>query len=613
MKKTIILLIFLFVISYIGLSSFFTNNKTKKIDSILNSHVEHLETHYKVLLYHQNIGADVAYLATLNKKGFIDIFEQLNNDISKIKKDTLRKELYNLLKQKYKFLKQKGILQYQFVLPNNESFLRMHKPSKYGDDLGDIRVDYYRVNKTKKEVSGFVQGRISHGFRHTYPILNKAGVHLGAMEVSFSSDIVQEYLTNVSNIETHFLVDKNIFDKKVWDKKAIILKYLPSVENPDYLVTINRKSLDKSHKKVDLSDVSKEIVLKMKKMKKFALYIMDNQNTVVVSFYPIKNFDGKVSAWIVSYEKDNMIQGTIKNIATIKIIIFILLLLLFYFIFYILQQKKRLDTEVEEKTRELQLLNESLEQTIKDEVEKNHQKDVVINSQSRLASMGEMIGNIAHQWRQPLNALGITIQKMQRFHQMDKLDEAVMKKSVDKSMMLINKMSDTIDDFMGFFRPDKTKIKFSVSEVVEETVNLLEASLKNSFIEVNIEKTQDDTSIDGYRGEFTQVILNIISNAKDILLENKIKKPKINITISKENDEITINIKDNGGGIPSNIIDKVFEPYFTTKDQGKGTGIGLYMSKMIIEENIGGKISVKNADAGACFTIKLNKEILCKC
>ncbi len=286
------------------------------------------------------------------------------------------------------------------------------------------------------------------------------------------------------------------------------------------------------------------------------------------------------------------------------------------------QHKQTLESEVMQKTKELQLLNESLEQTIKDEVEKNHQKDVMINSQSRLASMGEMIGNIAHQWRQPLNALGITVQKMQRFHQMGRLDEEVINKSVEKSMMLINKMSDTIDDFMGFFRPDKTKVKFDVGEVIEETVNLLEASLKNNFIEVNIIRTDDDANIDGYRGEFTQVILNIISNAKDILLEKNIKQPTINIAILKENDVIIITIEDNGGGVPETIIDKVFDPYFTTKEQGKGTGIGLYMSKMIIEENIGGKISVENRDivnqdgkpsCGACFIINFNQEILLEC
>jgi signal transduction histidine kinase len=270
----------------------------------------------------------------------------------------------------------------------------------------------------------------------------------------------------------------------------------------------------------------------------------------------------------------------------------------------LLGYKENLEKEVEKKTKELQLLNESLEKTIQDEIAKNSQKDAMINSQSRLASMGEMIGNIAHQWRQPLNALGITVQKMQKFYHLQKLDDEVMDKSVEKSMMLINKMSTTIDDFLGFFRQDKIKVDFDIKETIEETLHLLDASLKNNFIEVSINEIDEEVIINGYRGEFTQVILNIISNAKDILIEKKVKNPKIDIEVSKQNNEISLYIKDNGGGIPEDIIDKIFEPYFTTKEQGKGTGIGLYMSKVIIEDNIGGNISVQNTKDGACFIMK---------
>ncbi len=235
-------------------------------------------------------------------------------------------------------------------------------------------------------------------------------------------------------------------------------------------------------------------------------------------------------------------------------------------------------------------------------------KEQQMLAQSRLAQMGEMIGNIAHQWRQPLNALGITVQKIQKFHQMDRLDEVIIKKSVDKSMMLINKMSDTIDDFMGFFRPDKIKTLFDIKDVIDETLTLLEASLKNNFIEVIINKDDNEAKIDGYRGEFSQVLINILSNAKDVLRQNNIKHPKINIDVIVNDNEIVVKIKDNGGGIPQDIIKNIFDPYFTTKEQGKGTGIGLYMSKMIIEENIGGKLEAKNINGGACFMIKFNRK-----
>ncbi len=254
-------------------------------------------------------------------------------------------------------------------------------------------------------------------------------------------------------------------------------------------------------------------------------------------------------------------------------------------------------------------LNKTLDQKVKDEIEKNRYKEQLLMQQSKLASMGEMIGNIAHQWRQPLNALSLTIQKIKLLERNNKLNSEQINKITYKSSRLIEKMSHTIDDFMGFFRQNKEKIEFDIHEVIKETVSIIDASFQNYCIKLNINITEEEMKIHGYRGEFSQVILNLLSNAKDILLEREIENPEINIDISKVESEIIIKVQDNGGGIPTDIIDRVFEPYFTTKDEGKGTGIGLYMSKMIIEENLDGKISVENNTDenfhGAIVTIKL--------
>lgn len=265
---------------------------------------------------------------------------------------------------------------------------------------------------------------------------------------------------------------------------------------------------------------------------------------------------------------------------------------------------KNLNQKVEEKTHELQHLNQSLEIKIQEELEKGKQKDILLHNQSRFASMGEMIGNIAHQWRQPLNALSITIQKMQRYYELGRLDEETLHKSIEKSTKLIQKMSSTIDDFMGFFREDKVKIEFDINEAIDETLSLLEASIKNNFIQLEFHKSPLPTSIEGYKGEFTQVILNIISNAKDALKQNDISNPTIIIKVVKEDDFVSIFIEDNAGGVPNEIIQKIFDPYFTTKEDGKGTGIGLYMSKIIVENNMGGTLQVYNKEAGACFEIR---------
>jgi len=164
-------------------------------------------------------------------------------------------------------------------------------------------------------------------------------------------------------------------------------------------------------------------------------------------------------------------------------------------------------------------------------------------------------------------------------------------------------MSKTIDDFRDFFRVDKAKSDFKVKETIQSVVSMQSAQLKNHHISLNI--SGDQFICNGLQSEFQQVILNLINNAKDILIEKTIKNPTINITIKDK----TIFIEDNGGGIPQDIINRIFEPYFTTKEQGKGTGMGLYMSKMIIEDNMGGELSVVNSDVGARFRISLSPKV----
>ncbi len=249
-------------------------------------------------------------------------------------------------------------------------------------------------------------------------------------------------------------------------------------------------------------------------------------------------------------------------------------------------------------------LNTTLDHRVKEEIEKNRHKEQLLMQQSKMASMGEMIGNIAHQWRQPLNALSLTIQKIQLLEQHDKLDKEQIDKITKKSSHLVEKMSQTIDDFMGFFRQNKEVLEFSVQDTIDETITVLEASLNNNFIKLDIINNENNIKINSYKGEFSQVLLNILSNAKDALLEKQISNPHITIDISKVDEYVIIKIQDNGGGIPEDIINRIFEPYFTTKEQGKGTGIGLYMSKIIIEKNMKGDLLVENIDDGVCFTIK---------
>jgi len=259
---------------------------------------------------------------------------------------------------------------------------------------------------------------------------------------------------------------------------------------------------------------------------------------------------------------------------------------------------------ITKQTEQLSELNRNLQNQVMEEVDKNRQKDKQMILQSRHATMGEMIGNIAHQWRQPLNALGLVVQNIYFSYINDDLDEKKLKYFMDKSKRLTGNMSKTIDDFRDFFKPNKAKENFKVADSINSTIELLEGSLRNNSIKIN--KVLDKKlSFYGYPNEFSQVILNILSNAKDVL-KNKNYESIINIKLYKDKNDIITTIEDNGGGIKKDVIGKIFDPYFSTKEQGKGAGIGLYMSKNIIETNMNGRIEVKNSKNGAEFKITLN-------
>ena len=266
------------------------------------------------------------------------------------------------------------------------------------------------------------------------------------------------------------------------------------------------------------------------------------------------------------------------------------------------KELEEVNSKLEEKSKLLKELNDGLEERVKEEIKKQQKQEQLLIQQSKLAAMGEMIGNIAHQWRQPLNALSLVLQNINFAYEMDDLSEEFMNKSMDKANLLTNTMSKTIDDFRNFFKPNKQEVEFFVSDAIKNAISLIESTFEHHNISVE-SKIEDDANIKGFPNEFSQVILNILNNAKDAIIENKIISGKVLIDVEKVEDNAVISIIDNAGGIPNNIVEKVFNPYFTTKEEGKGTGIGLYMSKTIIETNMNGKLLVENLENGAKFTI----------
>jgi PAS domain S-box-containing protein len=247
-------------------------------------------------------------------------------------------------------------------------------------------------------------------------------------------------------------------------------------------------------------------------------------------------------------------------------------------------------------------LNQTLEQRVQEEVAKNREKDHLLIHQSRLAAMGEMIGNIAHQWRQPLNGLALLLINLKDAQEFNELNQLYLEETVGKAEQLIRGMSTTIDDFRNFFRPNREKTLFPLEQAVLDALAMVEASFKDHKIEITLH-TNGDPHVLGFRNEYAQVVTNLLANAKDAILSHKEAiKGRVDISIGGRNEgKCMVTISDNGGGIPESVLGKIFDPYFTTRE--KGTGIGLYMSKMIIENNMGGSIEARNTEEGAAFSI----------
>ncbi|MGE4496720.1 MAG: PAS domain S-box protein [Deferribacterales bacterium] len=286
------------------------------------------------------------------------------------------------------------------------------------------------------------------------------------------------------------------------------------------------------------------------------------------------------------------------------------------------------DITVRKKTQQiLAQKKKDLEKRVQEEVEHNRIQEQMLMQQSKLAAMGQMINAIAHQWRQPLTTIGLYVQDVEDAFEYGELNMEYISQFRDHCMEQIAYMSKTIDDFRNFFKPDKEKEIFDLCEIVREVLSLINPQLINNNIELQIFYGEHPVVLKpgvielpsqikcvtsyGYPNEFKQVLLNLISNARDAIIESRESGSKesglIRLIVQPEGDIIKMTLEDNGCGIPENIRDRIFEPYFSTKEEGQGVGIGLYMSKIIIENNMEGRIYTNPCEKGASFTIELKQ------
>ena len=260
-----------------------------------------------------------------------------------------------------------------------------------------------------------------------------------------------------------------------------------------------------------------------------------------------------------------------------------------------------LEKRVEEKTAQLQELNATLEQRVKREISKNEEKQKVMFWQSRLASLGEMLANIAHQWRQPLTELNLTLFSMKKAAL--KRDDAEVEKLYSDSKNVIQNMSTTIDDFTNFFKPNKAQEYFKIADSINESLSILEQLLEKEMVSVKVDI--DVIEVFGIANELSQVLINLLKNSVDAFVNSGVLIREIKISVKCDGEFASIEFEDNAGGIKEKSLYKIFEPYYTTKHKSQGTGLGLFMSKMICEKGLDGSINVESKKSTTIFTIKI--------
>ncbi len=532
--------------------------------------------------YHKfKLISEVIYSTVVKQKEIIDIFKLLQISNEK-EKNSLRVKLYDLLKDKYIGLNFTNLHQFHFQLPSNESFLRVHKPNKWGDNLANIRETIVYTNKYKKPIDGFELGRIHSGYRFVYPICDKNNNHLGSVEISFDiSAFMFEFLRHFK-VPSNIHISKEIIDKKIINNKKYNYYEKSPIEGY-YLDKEIINYLRKNHHDYKSNPISNNIsymgVQSIIKNKPISLH--DQKINKIITFLPITNpISNDVVAFFSIKSDANYIKQSLSYFSIVLFSISFLIGLIFYFIYRVFTNQNKLN--------KLQC------------------------NQNKLISMSKMIENIAHQYRQPLSQINSAVLNIDDILYDKDIQNQEIENKLQEIESLTKYMSHTVDDFQSFLDKNKKQEKFLIQNIIDKAILLSKLSTQDSNVIVQL-NMKNNIEAYGYPNELLQVLLIIINNAQDIFIEKKTVKPTINIVLTSQKFKYKLEIFNNGGNCNNNILNKIFEPYFTTKHKTQGKGLGLYIAKMIIMQNIDGKLSVKNHNNGVVFIIEMNKGEILKC
>jgi len=527
--------------------------------------------------------SDVVYTGLL-KLANVDIqMEDLNQKTYR-EQAFIRQDLYLQTLQRYKTLQQKKVININYILPNNTIFLKMRNPIKFGMKVSEKRKVLEYVQENKEAIDSYEIGKNGAGFRFVYPVIRNEQ-YLGAVSITFSEQAITSAIMKQYDVLSNVIIKDDNFDKeylknsKVY-KSAHHKGFLHNVEVLKELKHLSKKDINQIKPS---SKTSKEIY-KQANYKTSMSMFLDDQDIIITTIPIIHKLTNEQNAFVSIISKGHGIVELNTNYFIITCL-FIFLYGAILLIVYEQNMKRIIE---------------------KENLNKMIQKDKQLIEQSKMAQMGEMIGNIAHQWRQPLSTISTVASGVKVNQEVGLLDNNELPKNMDIIVNNAQYLSETIDTFRDFIKEKKEKKQIVLQERIDESVKIVKASIENNHIKlINEIEYEPSIKLTIIAQELSQVIINILNNAKDAIVQRKIDNGYIQIKTKLKSNYVQIIIEDNAGGIKAENLPKIFDPYFTTKHKFKGTGLGLYMSKTIIENHLDGHIYAKNSTNGAMFIIEL--------
>ena len=560
----------IFTFFIIVIAVFLSYNKQKQENLNLELTKKSYDAQYEITYENFKNISQNTYYGILNKPFIYRYFEKYT--------DTNRKKLYEKFLSDYNRLKSFDILQVHFHTKNNISFLRMHAPEKFGDDLTDIRESVFLTNKHLKPIEGFEMGKIIHGFRFTYPMFDEKLEHLGSVEVSISSNYFEKTYEKNFNADLHFLVTKSIAKKKMFPKE--LKRFKESYENDSYVFYEEDERIHFPHQNYFNKDEKALIKKNMKEAKNFV--IKKGGTNTIIYFKPVKNVSNiKNAAYMVIYSESKYLSLLNKSYN----IIFLTLILIYIIFIFLIYNKY-------------------------ENIQKNRRQKEFFNQQTKLASIGELINNIAHQWRQPLSVISTSASGLKLQKEYGILEDKSFNEAMDIIVEQSQSLSRTIDEFRNYTSTSKKIEPFNSEKIFKYPLSLFENDINSKHL--NIIKNIEDLELISYEEDIIQVVTILLKNAIDFSNKNGL----ILLSLKQKKTDIIIQIQDSAGGIDKNKLSKIFEPYFTTKHKTLGKGLALYTAYEIVNNSLNGTLKAENTNfsykfkthKGALFTIKIKKD-----